>query len=201
MAIETAGVLRDGADAWLLGKWDLHRFGADVQEVFRKSGDEVQPFATVMANHSGRRSVLIGQTPIRIVCANTLGQAESDADANLGRWATVRHTSGAKAKLAEEAERLFAGVVERYEVIARHYKAMRAAYLTDGQFDDMVLDLVVPDAGYLSSLAPRLSAFYRDRGVLLRPLGNTLYVMPPYCTGADELAEVWDAIAASLDSV
>lgn len=63
------------------------------------------------------------------------------------------------------------------------------------------LDIVVPDAGYLSNLAPRLTAFYRDRGVLLRPLGNTLYVMPPYCTSQDELAQVWDAVAASLDSL
>ena len=63
------------------------------------------------------------------------------------------------------------------------------------------LDVVVPDSGYLSNLAPRLIAFYRDRGVLLRPLGNTLYVMPPYCITAEELAQVWEAIAASLDSL
>jgi adenosylmethionine---8-amino-7-oxononanoate aminotransferase len=63
------------------------------------------------------------------------------------------------------------------------------------------LDIVVPDAGYLSNLAPRLIAYYRDRGVLLRPLGNTLYVMPPYCITAEELAQIWDAIAASLEAV
>lgn len=60
------------------------------------------------------------------------------------------------------------------------------------------LDIVVSDSGYLSTLAPRLIAFYRDHGVLLRPLGNTVYVMPPYCITADELAQVWDSIAASL---
>jgi adenosylmethionine-8-amino-7-oxononanoate aminotransferase len=63
------------------------------------------------------------------------------------------------------------------------------------------LDIAVPDAGYLSNLAPRLIAFYRDRGVLLRPLGNTLYVMPPYCIAAEELAQVWEAIEASLDGL
>jgi adenosylmethionine-8-amino-7-oxononanoate aminotransferase len=61
------------------------------------------------------------------------------------------------------------------------------------------LDIAAPDAGYLSTLAPRLTAFYRDHGVLLRPLGNTIYVMPPYCIAPDELAKVWTAIAASLD--
>ncbi len=61
------------------------------------------------------------------------------------------------------------------------------------------LDIVVPDGGYLSNLAPRLIAFTRENGVLLRPLGNTIYVMPPYCITADELVQVWNAIAASLD--
>ena len=61
-------------------------------------------------------------------------------------------------------------------------------------------DIHAPDGGYLSNLAPRLIAFYRDHGVLLRPLGNTVYVMPPYCIEPDELAQVWNVIAASLDA-
>src|SRR5690606_38225564 len=41
------------------------------------------------------------------------------------------------------------------------------------------IDLNAPDAGYLSDLAPRLRAFFLARGLLLRPLGNTIYLMPP----------------------
>lgn len=63
------------------------------------------------------------------------------------------------------------------------------------------LDLIVPDGGYLSTLAPRLIAYYRERGVLLRPLGNSLYVMPPYCIDDTDLAQIWESIAASLDDV
>lgn len=63
------------------------------------------------------------------------------------------------------------------------------------------LDVTAPDSGYLSGLAPRLTAFYRDRGILLRPLGNCIYVMPPYCTDAEELAQIWGAIAASIDTI
>ncbi|GAC1612180.1 MAG: adenosylmethionine--8-amino-7-oxononanoate transaminase [Novosphingobium sp.] len=48
--------------------------------------------------------------------------------------------------------------------------------------------------GYLSALAPRLMAFFGTRDVLLRPLGNTVYVMPPYCITPAELAKVWSAI-------
>lgn len=54
---------------------------------------------------------------------------------------------------------------------------------------------------YLSNLGQRLSAFFLERDVLLRPLGNTVYVMPPYCTTADELARVYDAIRAAAQTL
>lgn len=62
-------------------------------------------------------------------------------------------------------------------------------------------DIDVPDTGYLSTLAPRLIAHFRDRGVLLRPLGNTIYVMPPYCIAPAELAQVYAAIGEALDTI
>jgi adenosylmethionine-8-amino-7-oxononanoate aminotransferase len=37
--------------------------------------------------------------------------------------------------------------------------------------------------------------------VLLRPLGNTLYVMPPYCVTRDDLTLVYDTIASAVDAV
>jgi adenosylmethionine-8-amino-7-oxononanoate aminotransferase len=36
------------------------------------------------------------------------------------------------------------------------------------------------DGGYLDSLGPRLYAAFLERGILLRPLGNIVYFMPPY---------------------
>lgn len=61
------------------------------------------------------------------------------------------------------------------------------------------VDLQVPDAGYLSSLAPALRAFFLERGLLLRPLGNTLYVMPPYCLDEGQTARIFAAMAEAGD--
>ena len=63
------------------------------------------------------------------------------------------------------------------------------------------MDVVVQDQGYLSNLAPQLIAFFRERGVLLRPLGNTLYVMPPYCISDADLGLVYAAIGEALERV
>jgi adenosylmethionine-8-amino-7-oxononanoate aminotransferase len=49
--------------------------------------------------------------------------------------------------------------------------------------------------GYLSTLGPRLLGYFRERDLLVRPLGNTVYVMPPYCIDDADLDAVHDAIA------
>ncbi|HYB61614.1 MAG TPA: adenosylmethionine--8-amino-7-oxononanoate aminotransferase BioA, partial [Methylomirabilota bacterium] len=59
-------------------------------------------------------------------------------------------------------------------------------------------ELEVPDAGYLSALRPKLYDFYLSRGVLLRPLGNVVYVLPPYIVTPRELHSVYDIIEESL---
>ncbi|MET0181027.1 MAG: adenosylmethionine--8-amino-7-oxononanoate transaminase [Novosphingobium sp.] len=51
---------------------------------------------------------------------------------------------------------------------------------------------------YLSALAPQLLAFFRERDVLLRPLGNTVYVMPPYCIDEPDLDRVYQVIAEAV---
>lgn len=61
------------------------------------------------------------------------------------------------------------------------------------------LDLNVSDPGYLAGLGPELTRFFHGRGILLRPLGNTIYVMPPYCVTAAELDLVYDAIRAAAE--
>jgi adenosylmethionine-8-amino-7-oxononanoate aminotransferase len=51
------------------------------------------------------------------------------------------------------------------------------------------------EPSYLSDLGPRLLAFFRSRDLLVRPLGNTIYVMPPYCIDEADLDAIYAAIA------
>ncbi|UYY78134.1 adenosylmethionine--8-amino-7-oxononanoate transaminase [Sphingomonas sp. R1] len=60
------------------------------------------------------------------------------------------------------------------------------------------LEIEQPENGYLSAIAPALMAFARERGVLLRPLGNTVYVMPPYSITREQLDAVWSLVPAFL---
>ncbi len=63
------------------------------------------------------------------------------------------------------------------------------------------LDLTGSEAGYLADVALRMRRQFIERGVLLRPLGSTIYVMPPYCASDDDLASVYAAITAVAEEL
>lgn len=63
------------------------------------------------------------------------------------------------------------------------------------------LDIVVESEGYLSNIATDLYKFYLDNNVLLRPLGNTVYIMPPYCISRESLDKVYDTINRSINYI
>jgi adenosylmethionine-8-amino-7-oxononanoate aminotransferase len=54
------------------------------------------------------------------------------------------------------------------------------------------------DAGYLSRSGPKLYESFLSRGVLLRPLGNVVYLLPPYCSTDEDLTLAYDAIQDAL---
>lgn len=96
-------------------------------------------------------------------------------------------------------------VFERISAIARIHserlsqlKAHPGVGETRGLGTIAAVELLAEDAGYLSSLRPKLYRFFLERGVLLRPLGNVIYVLPPYVIEADDLHRVHDAIAEAV---
>ncbi|MGZ3298032.1 MAG: adenosylmethionine--8-amino-7-oxononanoate transaminase [Asticcacaulis sp.] len=65
----------------------------------------------------------------------------------------------------------------------------------------MAFDIQVSDPGYLSQIGPKLYRFSLDQGVLLRPLGQTLYMLPPYCLTRDDLNAIVSTLDRALDAV
>ncbi|MGB7845008.1 MAG: adenosylmethionine--8-amino-7-oxononanoate transaminase [Candidatus Acidiferrum sp.] len=63
------------------------------------------------------------------------------------------------------------------------------------------VELLVDDPGYLSSLRPKLYGFFLEHGVLLRPLGNVVYVLPPYVIEPDELHRVYDVMVEAIETL
>lgn len=57
------------------------------------------------------------------------------------------------------------------------------------------------DTSYFNSLRDRLYQYFLDAGIILRPLGNILYILPPYCITEDQLSYIYSKIESALDEL
>lgn len=57
------------------------------------------------------------------------------------------------------------------------------------------------ETSYFNEARHKLYPFFISQGVLLRPLGNVVYVLPPYCINQDELDTVYNSIDEALKKV
>jgi adenosylmethionine---8-amino-7-oxononanoate aminotransferase len=65
----------------------------------------------------------------------------------------------------------------------------------------LALDVRAAEAGYLSAVSPKLYRHFIAYGVLLRPIGQSIYVLPPYCTSRQDLEFVVARIEGALDAL
>ena len=110
------------------------------------------------------------------------------ANANLAIWReepVLEHVASLAARLGQGLSRL-AG---RADVREPRQLGGIAAF-----------DIETEDVGYLSQFAPKLLRAFREQNVLLRPIGNTVYVMPPYCITQTDLDAIFAAIRNALEA-
>ncbi len=112
--------------------------------------------------------------------ANPIACAAAKANLDLWQDPETRNRVASVATMQQHA-------IERFRADARFKNVRRTGTIT-------ALELDVRDTGYLAGVGPKLQAFFGSRNLLLRPLGNTIYVMPPYCVTATDLGEVYAAI-------
>lgn len=57
------------------------------------------------------------------------------------------------------------------------------------------------ETSYFHELRNKLYHYFLAEGILLRPLGNVIYMMPPYCVSADDLDFIYEKIHEALTTI
>jgi adenosylmethionine-8-amino-7-oxononanoate aminotransferase len=57
------------------------------------------------------------------------------------------------------------------------------------------------DTSYINEVRHKLYPFFLKRDILLRPLGNVIYILPPYIIKKEEIDKVYEAVEEMLDSL
>ena len=85
----------------------------------------------------------------------------------------------------------------RLTALAAHPKVARARVTGTVA----ALDFKTDETGYSAAVGPRLKDFFLRRGLLIRPLGNVVYLLAPYCITNAELDLAYDAIETAADEI
>lgn len=56
------------------------------------------------------------------------------------------------------------------------------------------------NTSYFNSVRDQLYKYYIEQGMILRPLGNVIYIMPPYCISSFDLEYIYKVIIKSLNN-
>lgn len=55
------------------------------------------------------------------------------------------------------------------------------------------------DSGYFSAIRNELYSYFISKGILIRPLGNVIYLVPPYCISNEDLKYIYRAITEWIE--
>lgn len=55
--------------------------------------------------------------------------------------------------------------------------------------------------GYLNTIGEKVASFFHERGIIMRPLGNVIYFIPPYCINDAEIRTVLVAMEDFLGEI
>lgn len=99
-------------------------------------------------------------------------------------------------------------VLERIERIEAQHKKAAGWFVVRPDVADVrvkgsifALDIKDDINGYLSTLAPKIYDFMLERDVLLRPIGNCVYILPPYCIEEEDLEKIYATLWSCLDEL
>lgn len=97
---------------------------------------------------------------------------------------------------------------EKIQKIENYHRTRISEYKTHSNIADVrikgtifAIEIKQTDGGYFSQIGPKLYEYYLKNEILLRPLGNVIYIMPPFCISEESLKKCHDVLLSSLDLV
>lgn len=126
-SLETAGSLREGKLIWVMAK--LNRAPIEVGK-----GDEVNKFLLLSNSHDGTMAVMVGFSPVRVVCNNTLTASHNNSRSRLIK---LRHSKGVNNRL-DNVQEIINAIDAKFEATAEQYKYLASKVINQEQFKNFV---------------------------------------------------------------
>lgn len=96
--------------------------------------------------------------------------------------------------LQEETQQHIIRIGQRHAAFAEQFKSMAKVAEVRLQGTILAVEFEAEGTSYFNKMGDTLYSFALEQGVILRPLGNIIYVIPPYCITDAQLDQVYQTI-------
>jgi adenosylmethionine---8-amino-7-oxononanoate aminotransferase len=104
--------------------------------------------------------------------------------------------------MEEECQRAIGRICQQQAAFAEHLKNHNKVRRSRTCGTILALEIETgSDTSYFNEIRKQIYPYFLDRGILLRPLGNVIYVLPPYVIQPKELDYIYSQITAFLDQL
>jgi adenosylmethionine-8-amino-7-oxononanoate aminotransferase len=100
---------------------------------------------------------------------------------------------------SDACQQNIARIVQQHSLFREKLRGHPALVRIDQRGTILALEFATGEGtSYFNNLRDKLYHFFLEKGLLLRPLGNVIYILPPYCISNEQLAQVYAAIEECL---
>lgn len=104
--------------------------------------------------------------------------------------------------LQDETQQNIQRIIKQHEYFSVRLRAHPGIRNVRQQGTILAMECVtVENTSYFNHLPDILYPFFLDHGVLIRPLGNIIYLVPPYCINEIDLEHIYATILKALEKV
>ncbi|PHN02878.1 adenosylmethionine--8-amino-7-oxononanoate transaminase [Flavilitoribacter nigricans] len=103
--------------------------------------------------------------------------------------------------LSETCQNSIARLTARHRAFIEEVKAHPTLIHIRARGTILAMEFHTPDAtSYFNNMRDQLYNFFLDQDIILRPLGNVVYVMPPYCLTDEQLEKIYAALREAMEA-
>lgn len=140
----TAGALHDGEVIWVMAKLQgLLQVAPD---------DEIEKYLLLSHSHNGKLAISVLETPVRVVCQNTLAIAQKSKETKT--WAKVKHSKGMHASLSSVRDAIAESNL-RFQEYVTLYRKLAAVQCRPAQAQEYFLKFMGKEGANPADLPTR----------------------------------------------
>lgn len=101
--------------------------------------------------------------------------------------------------LSKTTQENICNICTQHKQFITNFRSLKAVARQCGTI--LAIEITTSESSYFNTLQPYLYQYFIERNIIMRPLGNIFYLVPPYCISTADLEYIYTTIMDLIDKI